>query len=290
MFRRAGRFWPPYFVLPQFCQPKNPPDSPHMPELAEVVYYSRQWDAALHKRVQHVQVHAKARVFRGCDANAMARALTGRDYLRPFTHGKNLLFAFSGGVRLGGHLGMTGELLAAGPDHVPQKHDHLVLFTADCALIVRDARMFGRWRWDRGTEPPAWWQKLPPEIMEKAFTVDLVQDFLRRRARSPVKPLLLDQSAFPGIGNWMADEVLWQLRVHPATLAGTVDAAALRTRLRSVVRTAVRTIRRDWSDPPASWLFRHRWKPNGKCPRCRTALRRSEIRGRTACWCPKCQA
>jgi len=261
-----------------------------MPELAEVVYYSRQWDAALHKRILRVHVNPKARIFRGSDAKVMAKALTGREYLQPFTHGKNMLFRFSGGVWLGGHLGMTGELLAEPPDHAPQKHDHLVLFTGDAALVVRDPRTFGRWRMDRGQKPPAWWQALPPEIMAKAFTAAHVEKFLLRHARAPLKALLLDQSGFPGIGNWMADEALWQLRVHPATPAGSVDAAALRKALQSITRVAVRTIGRDWSDPPGTWLFKHRWGKGTKCPRCGTALTRADFRGRTACWCPKCQA
>ncbi len=261
-----------------------------MPELAEVVYYCRRWDAGLNKRILRVHANGKARIFRGGNAKLLAKALTGTQYRRPFTHGKNMLFAFTGGVWLGGHLGMSGELLTAEPDHTPQKHDHLVLFNADASLICRDPRMFGLWRMDRGAKPPAWWRALPPEIMAKPFTVAHVADFLRRHPRSPLKALLLDQSAFPGIGNWMADEVLWQLGLHPATLSGTVDAGALRKTLQTTTRVALRTIGRDWSDPPQTWLFRNRWKSGGQCPRCRSELMRAEFRGRTACWCPKCQA
>ncbi len=260
-----------------------------MPELAEVVYNSRRWDAGLHKRVRRVQVHANSRVFRGGDAAGLARALTGAEYLQPFTHGKNLLFSFTGGVWLGGHLGMTGGMLCESPDYLPQRHDHLVLFTADGALVYRDPRQFGRWRIDRGAEPPAWWRALPPEILSGNFTAAHVAAFLRRHARAPLKALLLDQSGFPGIGNWMADEVLWRLRLHPATAAGQADPAALRRALQTITRTALRTIGRDWSDPPRTWLFSQRWKNGGRCPRCGAALVREELRGRTACRCPVCQ-
>ena len=260
-----------------------------MPELAEVVYFSRCWDAALHRRVLRVHVRTGSRVFRGGDAAGLAAALTGTDYLRPLTHGKNLLFSFTGGVWLGGHLGMTGELLAEAPDFTPGKHDHLVLFTQDAALVVRDPRMFGRWRIDRGPNPPQWWTSLPPEVLTAGFSPAAVAGFLRRRSRSPLKALLLDQTMFPGVGNWMADEVLWQLRLPPDLPAGQADPAALTKSIKSVTRTAVRTIGRDWSDPPATWLFRHRWKPGGFCPRCRSPLTRASLRGRTACWCPQCQ-
>ena len=260
-----------------------------MPELAEVLYYSRQWDAGMGQRIVRVHVHPRARDFRGGHAGQLAKALTGATYERPFTHGKNMLFAFTGGHWLGGHLGMTGEMLAADPAHAPEKHDHLILYTTTAALVYRDPRMFGHWRYEKCPAPPAWWRDLPPEVLSRAFTLPHVQHTLTRRARTPLKPLLLDQAFFPGIGNWMADEVLWQLRLHPSTPAGTCTAAALRTAVQKITRTAVKTIGRDWSDPPRSWLFQHRWKPGGHCPRCHTALDRGDFRGRTACWCPQCQ-
>lgn len=261
-----------------------------MPELAEVAYYARQWDAGLHKKVTRVEVHGKTRIFRGGSAAALAKALTGKKYLRPFTHGKNMLFSFSEGVWLGGHLGMTGEMLCEAPDYEPKKHDHLVLFTQDCALVYRDPRQFGLWRMDRGEEPPGWWRALPVEITAKAFTAAHVAEILRRHARAPLKAVLLDQARFPGIGNWMADEVLWQMKLNPATPSGKADAGELRSTLQKITRTALRTVGKDWSDPPRSWLFAHRWKAGGKCPRCGTELKRGELRGRTACWCPKCQS
>lgn len=260
-----------------------------MPELAEVAYYARQWDAGLHERILRVHVNATARIFRGGDARALATALTKTEYLKSRTHGKNMLFSFSGGVWLGGHLGMTGEMLCEPPDYKPLKHDHLVLFTADAALVYRDPRQFGHWRLERGKEPPAWWRALPVEIMAKEFTAAHVAGILKRHGRAPLKAVLLDQARFPGIGNWMADEVLWQMRLHPAILSGKADAAVLRRTLQSITKTSLRTVGRDWSDPPKSWLFAYRWKAGGKCPRCGAALERGDLRGRTACWCPKCQ-
>jgi formamidopyrimidine-DNA glycosylase len=46
-----------------------------------------------------------------------------------------------------------------------------------------------------------------------------------------------------------------------------------------------------WGDAPDSWLFNHRWKAGGRCPRegCDEPLKRETIRGRTTCWCPRCQ-
>ena len=262
-----------------------------MPELAEVAWYSRQWDAGMDRRVTRVHVNAAARVFKNDAASAIAAALRGRRCERVHLHGKQMLHQFSDGGWLGVHLGMTGELAAAAPDHEPGRHDHLVIFTdAPAALVFRDPRKFGRLTWDEGREPPAWWRALPPHVLDRAFTADRLAAVLTKRRMVPLKALLLDQSVFPGIGNWMADEILWRLRLAPATPAGKADALALHREVRFVSRQAMRTIGRDWSDPPAAWLFRHRWRDGGTCPRCGTPLVRESLRGRTACHCPACQA
>jgi formamidopyrimidine-DNA glycosylase len=259
-----------------------------MPELAEVEWYSREWDAGLGRRVTAVRVHGGARVFRGVEAGRLVAGLEGRALAGVKRHGKQLLFGFGGGGWLSVHLGMTGELRAERPDFEGGKHDHLVLVTADAALVFRDPRMFGRVGWDEGEALPDWWLGLPPEVLSKGFTVARVGEFLGRRRGTPLKALLLEQAMFPGVGNWMADEVVWRLRVAPGIAAGEVDPAAVHREVRAVARGAMRTIGRDWSDPPATWLFRHRWKDGGRCPRCGGELVREELRGRTACHCPAC--
>jgi formamidopyrimidine-DNA glycosylase len=261
-----------------------------MPELAEVAYYARQWDAGRDHKILRVHTGTKARFFRATPASAVENGLTGKIFRAAHTHGKNLLFEFSGGFWLTAHLGMTGELLAEAPDFEPQKHDHLVLFTTAAALVFRDFRMFGGVKLDENPEgPPPAWQALPPEILGTGLTSKRVGDALKRHARMPLKAFLLDQEWFPGIGNWMADEACFQLRLLPSTPCGETDAADLRNALRRICRKSMETIAVDWSDPPESWLMRHRWKAGGHCPRCGTGLTRKTLRGRTACWCPHCQ-
>jgi formamidopyrimidine-DNA glycosylase len=82
--------------------------------------------------------------------------------------------------------------------------------------------------------------------------------------------------------------------LHPLTPAGNLAGApsrALRHHVRWVARRAMTTIGTDWSEPPASWLYRYRWAAGHRCPRpqCATALVREEAAGRTSCWCPSCQ-
>ena len=77
------------------------------------------------------------------------------------------------------------------------------------------------------------------------------------------------QERFPGIGNWMADEILWRAKIAPSTRAAVLtpkQRLALRRATRFVSREALRIIGHDNSDPPASWLIHQRWKANGVCP------------------------
>ncbi len=263
-----------------------------MPELAEVFYFSRQWRPGLGRTILRVSLHGEKRVFRGSSPRALRKGLSGRRLTSIRTHGKQMLFRFGRDCWLGVHLGMTGTLLTESSRHQPLDHDHLVLYTRERALIFRDPRLFGRIRFTRSSRPPSWWSELPPGPLSPAFSFIRLKSFLQRRGGTPLKPLLLLQEFFPGIGNWMADEILWRARLHPLTPAAAVPDRILRTlhnMVRKVSLAALRTIGRNGQDPPATWLFPHRWQDGGKCPRCRGALIRRPVAGRTACWCARCQ-
>lgn len=201
-----------------------------------------------------------------------------------------MLFQFSGDLWLGIHLGMTGELRhEAAPGYERRKHDHLVLCQDHRALVVEDKRLFGRMRFHRGAGPPMWWNSLAPSVLSRQFTLAATANFLQRRRRAPLKGVLLMQERFPGIGNWMADEILWRAGIHPAQPAGSLgpkELKALYRDIRGVCRDAMRIIGKDWGDPPDSWLFNHRWQKGGTCPKTGAKLKHATIGGRTTCWSP----
>jgi formamidopyrimidine-DNA glycosylase len=263
-----------------------------MPELAEVEYFRRQWDPGLGQKILGVELHARKRIFRGSDPRALVRQVAGSRFLRSFSWGKQMLFEFSGGSWLGLHLGMTGKLRIEPRGFRPEKHDHLVLRQAKRALVFRDARLFGRVRFHHGKSAPDWWRDGAPDIASAGFDRTFFDTFLRRHARAPVKPVLLLQRGFAGIGNWMADEILWRARIAPPRIVGSLSAAE-RGRLfretRFVATESLRLIAPNFDDPPRDWLIHQKWKRNGICPRHRTPLEKAMIGGRTTAWCPKCQ-
>lgn len=260
-----------------------------MPELAEVEFFRRRWDPGLGQKILAVDTHPKARIFESNRAAELPALLKGNWLTRSEAHGKQILFHTRRGLWLGIHLGMSGQLRFDPPGTSKGKHDHLVLHTAVGSLVLSDPRMFGRVRWHQDARPPEWWTNLPPAILSRAFTLRRVTSFLHRHNRSPIKAVLLNQNGFPGIGNWMADEILWRSAIHPATPAGMLypDEARLLWRVcRQVARDALRVIGGSWGTPPDTWLFNHRWRDGGICPRTGAPLRRAVIAGRTTCWSP----
>lgn len=263
-----------------------------MPELAEVEYFRKRWNPGLNEKISAACLHPAASVFRGCNGSLLEDRLTGATFLSSSSAAKQMLFQFSGDAWLGIHLGMTGELTVQSADFTPRKHDHLVLRQRDRSLVFSDHRMFGRVQFSIGPDAPEWWTSIAPAILSDAFTVEAVAAFLRRRARSPIKAVLLMQERFPGIGNWMADEILWRSAIHPKQPAGKLTPEQIKTlhqECRWVCRQALKIIGGEndtLPDPPKSWLFPHRWEDGGCCPKTGAKLLREEIGGRTTCWSP----
>lgn len=264
-----------------------------MPELAEVDYYRKQWDAGLGSPVTHVHLNGEKRIFRGTDTEALAEALIARRLRGSESRGKQMLFCFSGHCWLGLHLGMTGKLSTGPADYIPAKHDHLVLFQRKRALIFNDMRQFGRVLFARTPEAPPWWRDLPPDAASPGFTRELMDRFLDRHRKLAIKPALLLQDGFPGVGNWMADEILWRAGIaphRPCSTLGDAERQRLHKETRFVARQALAKIGPDFADPPRTWLFHQRWTRTGICPKHKTPLQRAAIGGRTTAWCPACQA
>jgi len=264
-----------------------------MPELAEVAYYARQWERGMgaEQPIQSLRCRLQARCCRALDAKTLRRArgawLSG---LR--VHGKRILYSMSNGDHFEVHLGMTGKLGVAERLDALEPPFQFAIDLPARVLTYEDYRQFGQLRWHLGPEIPESWRGLPPQPHEPGFRFARLREAARRRRRLPVKAWLLDQAVFPGVGNWMADEILWQAGLAPGRPTGSLREAELKRlwlKTRHVCRKALDTVGRDYRPPPRRWLFRVRWKPGEACPRCEATLERETIGGRAACWCRRCQ-
>lgn len=257
-----------------------------MPELPDVEAFRRTFERCAQGRViQRIEVH-DAGVLHGVSAGRLRRALEGRRFTVSERRGKWLI-ARTGGPTLLLHFGMTGELVCCAPADAVHAHDR-VLFTVgrERQLRYRDQRKLqGLWLVDdagldrmlRDQGPDA------ATVPRKEFRAALAE------RRGSVKSVLMDQSAVAGLGNLLADEILWRAGLHPARPARELtgdETGRLHTEMRRTLRSAVRTGR---VPPRDSWLTGHRDDPDAVCPRCGEPLSRRRIAGRGTVWCPRCQ-
>jgi formamidopyrimidine-DNA glycosylase len=108
-------------------------------------------------------------------------------------------------------------------------------------------------------------------------------------ARRRVKAALIDQTVIAGLGNLLADEILWRARIAPGRAVRDLDDddhARLHRAMRRVLRDSIRAAR---VPPRPSWLTGVRDDHDGRCPRCGTALSRGRVGGRSTVWCRRCQ-
>ena len=85
--------------------------------------------------------------------------------------------------------------------------------------------------------------------------------------RLGIKAILLDQKrAVSGVGNWVADEVLYQCKMHPdQTKLDESESMIIYKKLHEIVSIAVKALKDD-NSYPENWLFHYRWtgKKSGK--------------------------
>lgn len=78
--------------------------------------------------------------------------------------------------------------------------------------------------------------------------------------RRSIKAVLLDQGVLCGIGNWVADEVLYQAKLYPEMRACDLEEEemkSLRTAIKDVLAKAVE-VDADAARLPTEWLFHYR--------------------------------
>src|SRR6266480_5670151 len=257
-----------------------------MPELPDVEGFRAVLAGqATGHRVERVDV-ADAGVLRGITAGQLNDGLCGCRFAKPRRRGKWLIARTDGPTVLM-HFGMTGSLhwLEGGaPRH---RYDRVVFLTDAGELRYRDMRKLQGLTLARDPrEEDRVLAGLGPDALE--VTPKELDQLLERR-RGAIKAILINQKFLAGLGNLLADEILWRARIHPRRPAGSLTARErrrLHSQIRRVLRESVQAAR---VPPRPSWLTGVRDLRNPQCPRCRTPLCRGRAGGRTTVWCPRCQ-
>lgn len=222
-------------------------------------------------------------------------ALVGRELTAAHRRGKSM-WCDTGddGPELGIHLGMSGKIVIADPDGSEVdggdywegrrragdfRWARFTLAFADGGrLILVDPRRLGRVRLD----PPV--ERLGPDaatVTPREFRA--VLGF----GTAPVKARLLDQEAIAGVGNLLADQILWAARINPGRRVdrlGPDDVARLLRATRQAVRAAIKG-----GGVHTLKVIPFRFA-GGHCPRDGAPMALSKVGGRTSWWCSVEQA
>ncbi len=208
----------------------------------------------------------------------IASALAGHQLIAAHRRGKFLWIDTADGPTLGLHLGMAGRIVVDDDAQPPSKWDRFaVRFSDGSRMALRDPRRLGR-------------AVLNPDLSHVGpDAADVTAKDFRRLIGSgdtALKARLLNQKAISGIGNLLADQVLWQAKLAPDRRTSTLSTAEL-DRLRRAIRAAVRSAVRLGGAHTGSFIAARR--AGAACPRCGHGLHRGHVGGRTTYWCPHCQ-
>jgi formamidopyrimidine-DNA glycosylase len=228
-------------------------------------------------------------------------ALIGRRLTVAHRRGKSIWCETSGagrsrvpGPTLGVHLGMSGKIVIAdrqgheidGGDYwergrAPGDHRFsrfCLAFADGGSLLLIDPRRLGRVRLD----PPV--EGLGPdagEITAAQFRA------MMEHGSAPVKARLLNQNAIAGIGNLLADQILWTARINPSRPVRDLSRAEVDRLLRALRRTIAAAVEGGGVHTLSIVPFR---KNGALCPRDGAPMRQGTVGGRTTWWCSREQA
>ncbi|HXB30465.1 MAG TPA: DNA-formamidopyrimidine glycosylase family protein [Puia sp.] len=181
-----------------------------MPEIPDVEVFSKNLDKFLAGRKL-----IKIKVVNGKKlpdtAKALSKNLEGKILKRIYRSGKEFRFEFEDGTLLGLHLMLTGDmfLFSENNDH----HSTIVElhFEGNKNLALTD-RMRNAYI------------KLNPVDKDGVDAMELDFKYLKKifNRKTTIKNILLDQDLIRGIGNGYSDEILWEARISPYSIASAI--------------------------------------------------------------------
>jgi formamidopyrimidine-DNA glycosylase len=257
-----------------------------VPELVEVELSRQLAEGLAGRRISSLELldpHASA-----LGVDALRAGLTGATFGAPRRRGK-LLLLDTDVTTLALHFGMTGRLVLDGATALDRLvyaptalEERWLRFRLDLEgggrLELHDPRRLARVFLDPDEEA------LGPDAA--AVTLGQLRGALGALSTAPLKARLLNQARLAGVGNLIADEVLWRAGLSPSRRAGSLEDAELRRLHRHLRATISTLLLRGGSHTGDLMAARRR---GGLCPRDGAPLRRETIGGRTTYWCPQHQ-
>jgi formamidopyrimidine-DNA glycosylase len=137
--------------------------------------------------------------------------------------------------------------------------------------------------------------RLGPDVLDDAFTVDVLARILAEHGRAQLKGVLRDQSILAGIGNAYSDEILHVARMSPFKPANALTTEELTTLYAAIRDTLTDAVTR--SEGLAAGELKAEKKSglrvHGRtglpCPVCGDTVREVSFADSSLQYCPTCQ-
>jgi formamidopyrimidine-DNA glycosylase len=264
-----------------------------MPELPEVETYRRYLTASsLDQTITDFACEDPRKLLLN-DYDEMRDILRGVKFTGTHRVGKHLFVQTDRPTWVYMHFGMTGDLHYFHQDDPPPRHARMVFyFSNGFRLGFICPRKFERI--GLTDNPTAFLQQ--KGIAEDVLLIEKPVFFKNiHRKKSAIKTVLLDQSVVAGIGNWLADDVLYQAKIHPETPANVLTETqtdALHAAMQYIVQTTI-DAEANYNFLPDDFILHSRgWgKPelSGKCPCGKEAIQMMRVGGRATYFCSEKQ-
>ncbi len=278
-----------------------------MPELPEVETIRRDLDKEIvGRRIKTVEVKGKRSVRRHKSGTEFRARLEGKRVASIRRAGKYLLVGLDGDDVLVVHLGMSGQLLRAkGPKDPLDRHTHVIItFTQGGQLRFVDPRTFGEMFVTTADELTAQVPELAHlgfDPLEHVMSWSRFGQMLADRPTA-LKTLLMDQKFVAGIGNIYSDEILFAAGLRYDRMSNSLSAQEIRRLYRAMVETLTEAVKyrgssladeqyKDLYGETGDYQGQHQvYDREGQaCRRCRNAVVRVKVNGRSAFLCEHCQ-
>ncbi|MCL5411779.1 MAG: bifunctional DNA-formamidopyrimidine glycosylase/DNA-(apurinic or apyrimidinic site) lyase [Patescibacteria group bacterium] len=231
---------------------------------------------------------------------------------------KILLIDLDNGFSLLIHLKLTGQLIyqnieggkIIGDSPVPPLNKptpnattHITItFDNATHLFFNDLRKFGYVKLfsTKEIENLKVMQEFGPEPFTPGFSLEYFREGLKKRGRTNVKVLLLDQSFIGGIGNIYANEALYEARISPLRSAVSLSDNEVKKLYSAIMEVLERGLKAGGaSDQTYVNAFGEKGRfmetakvygrLNQSCKECSGNVKRITLGGRGTFYCPSCQ-
>jgi formamidopyrimidine-DNA glycosylase len=261
-----------------------------MPELPEVESFRRYFEAtALGQKVIRLEVNAPKIIQSPIDE--LEKAIVEQTFVRTDRIGKYLFVQTSAQKTLLMHFGMTGELEFFRDLALTPRFTRVLFWLETGFLAFTDPRKFGKMAIGNSVAEFQKAKKLSTDALE--ISLEEFQKNLGKR-KMPIKSALLDQKVAAGVGNWIADEILFQAKVNPLTsvfqLTDT-QIELMHQKMQAILHLAVQH-EAYYRDFPRYFLIHSRgWTDEepANCPNCNSKIPHIYIGGRASYYCERCQ-